>query len=246
MLESLLASVASALPYVSGLLAVLALIGVIVNFRQARRAPYFRMRRAAAVRGWRWVLVLLVSAGVFIASLRLPRVVPPSDVDALPPVPTSTQPPIPTATIPPPPALPSPTPTPPPPTATATPTPTSTPTESGVVPLPDATLEITAIATGISPSSLPISPGMEFPAGIQRVYYTFRYSNMTDGVLWTRTLLFNGAPIREESGAWEAGESGVGYYYFFSQDGWPPGQYEVRFTIGDRIADSAEYTITGE
>jgi uncharacterized paraquat-inducible protein A len=79
MLEALLAVVVYVAPYVSGLLIVVALIGVYTNFREARRAPYFRFRRTAGTRGWRWVLVLLVSIIVFIVSLRSRGSVSPPD-----------------------------------------------------------------------------------------------------------------------------------------------------------------------
>ena len=269
MLETLLAAAVYAAPYVSGLLIVIAVISAYLNFRETRRAPYFRLRRAASIRGWRWSAVLVVSIVVLIVSLRARRVLPPPDMGALRPTPTPTL--SPTATSAPPTATPEPSNTPaPPPTATSTPapatatptvataspseaaTPTATPTATStaetaspaITPLGEPSLAITDFSSGISPEGAPVGIGAEFPAGLQRIYCWFRYSGMTGDLTWQRMLFLNRIMIREEVGEWEADESGVGYYYFTAQNGWAPGQYEARFYIGDRLADSATFTIT--
>jgi hypothetical protein len=197
---------------------------------------------------------------VLIVSLRARRALPPPDMGALRPTPTPTL--SPTATS----APPTPTPEPPtttaaPPTATSTPAPaTATPTVAtaapseatppsetaspAITPLGEPSLAITDFSSGISPEGAPVGIGTEFPAGLQRIYCWFRYSGMTGDLTWQRMLFLNRIMIREEVGEWEADESGVGYYYFTAQNGWAPGQYEARFYIGDRLADSATFTIT--
>jgi hypothetical protein len=260
MLETLLAAAAYAAPYVSGLLIVIAVISAYLNFRETRRAPYFRLRRAASIRGWRWSAVLVVSIVVLAASLRARRALPPPDMGALRPTPTPTLSPTPTS-APPTPTPEPPTPTPEPPTATSTPAPaTATPTVAtaapseatppsetaspAITPLGEPSLAITDFSSGISPEGVPVGISTEFPAGLQRIYCWFRYSGMTGDLTWQRMLFLNRIMIREEVGEWEADESGVGYYYFTAQNGWAPGQYEARFYIGDRLADSATFTIT--
>lgn len=265
MLETLLAAAAYAAPYVSGLLIVIAFISAYLNFRETRRAPYFRLRRAASIRGWRWSAVLVVSITVLVVSLRARRALPPPDMGGL----RSTPPPTlsPTATSAPPTATPAPPNTPvPPPTATDTPAPptatppvaTAAPSEAAtptatstvesaspaITPLGEPSLAITDFSSGISPEGSPVGIGAEFPAGLQRIYCWFRYSGMTGDLTWQRMLFLNRIMIREEVGEWEADESGVGYYFFTAQNGWAPGQYEARFYIGDRLADSATFTIT--
>ncbi len=47
---SLLVAIA---PYVLGVVALVALVGIFGNFNRARSAPYFRIRRDAASAGWR-------------------------------------------------------------------------------------------------------------------------------------------------------------------------------------------------
>jgi hypothetical protein len=251
MLEALLAVVVYVAPYVSGLLIVVALIGVYANFREARRAPYFRFRRAAGTRGWRWVLVLLVSIVVFVVSLRSRGSVSPPDFGAWRAVPTPTL--LPTAAT----VLATLTPgggALPTPSLTETlalsapttmPTPSVEMTQARITPLVDAVLEITDISSDVSPGGEPVNIGATFPAGLPRIYVWYRYDHMTDRVSWSRALFSDGVQIRSEVGEWEAGESGVGYYYFSAQDGWTPGQYEVQFTIGDQLADFATFTITG-
>ncbi len=261
MLETLLAAAAYAAPYVSGLLIVIAFISAYLNFRETRRAPYFRLRRAASIRGWRWSAVLVVSIVVLVVSLRVRRALPPPDMGALRSASAPTL--SPTATSAPPTATPAPpnsttapqptvTDTPAPPTATPTEEPTS-PSEAAstaetaspaITPLGEPSLAITDFSSGISPEGAAVGFGAEFPAGLQRIYCWFRYSGMTGDLTWQRMLFLNRIMIREEVGEWEADESGVGYYYFTAQNGWAPGQYEARFYIGDRLADSATFTIT--
>lgn len=239
MLETFLAAIVYAAPYASGLLIAIALTSIYTNFREARRAPYFRLRRGAAKRGRRWILVLLVGGVALVVTIRSRSTMTPPEFATLWSEPTPTP-------------MPSPTPTPAPFDETLEPTPTPTTTltptetiEPSIAPLPDAVLEITEFSGDISPEGNPIDVGAAFPAGLPRVYCWFRYDNMTDGVVWSWMLFSGGAMIRNERGDWEAGESGVGYYYFSAQDGWALGDYEVRFYIGNRLADSATFTITG-
>ena len=59
----------SAIPFVLGVVLLISLINVYTNFRRARRAPYFRIRRDSARSGWRWLLISLISAGAVVAAI---------------------------------------------------------------------------------------------------------------------------------------------------------------------------------
>ena len=243
-------------PTVLALVVLVAVIGAFVAFREGRRAPYFRIRREASRRGWRWLTIALFGAAVFWGLLAARAYVPPPvfKLSLLKPTPTPgtgialDQVPTPTLNLSLIPKLPEGG----PPTITptqATPTITSTPIivtiESLVTPPAGAVLTISAISSGISPSLTPVNAGTVFPTGIPRVYYWVEFDNMVNGVSWSQVLLLNGTVIRSESEAWDRGEEGTAYYFFGAQDGWPAGSYEIRFYLGDQLVASATYIIGG-
>jgi hypothetical protein len=240
-------------PFLLGVLLLVSLIGAYTNLRRARKAPYFRIRRDATRAGWRWVLLVVVCAGGITASLRVRQLVPPPRLEVAfprPPEPTPTfsldailsvtdnlsltpkplfeAPPTITPTV---------------PTPTLTPTPPIATVVSVVTPPANAVLRITAISSDISSALEPVNVNTTFPAGIPRLYYWIEFSNMANGLSWSRVLLLNGNVIRSESETWERGTEGIAYYWFEAQGGWPAGEYEIRFYIGDRLAASQTYTL---
>ncbi len=243
----MLAAIMYIAPYVLGFFALISLLGAIVNFRQARKTRYFRLRRQASMRAWRWVLALILLTGSAVASLRLRSLIAPLALQAyLAPPPTPSPTLAPTFTMP----RPSATPSPPPPTITPTPppaTPTLTPylatVESTVTPPAAARLTITAISSGISTNLTPVNAGVTFPIGIPRIYIWLEYSDMADGVSWSRVLLINGEVVRSESELWNGGTEGTAYYWFEAQGGWPAGRYEVQVYIGERLVASQAFDI---
>jgi hypothetical protein len=243
------------IPFAFGLLLIIALFNAQSNYRRSRRAPYFRIRQDSLAAFGRWLLVIIV-AGVGIGGgLFARRFVPTPSLSAvslptLEPLASST-PGLNIATITPdanaatkdylaiPPTI-----TPTQPTPTASSTPFITTIESQITPLPNAAVTITAISSGLSNTLQPVNADTEFPAGIPRLYVWFEYSDMTNGISWSRAILWNGVVLRKESEAWELGESGKDRYYFFdSQNGWPSGSYEVQFYIGDKLASSVKFSI---
>lgn len=240
---------------VVGLL-VVAAVNAARNFYRSRTAPYFILRRAAAARAGRWLLAM-IGAGAALAvalKVRLP------EATALrpPPTPTSDLAP----TLPPTPEGAALAASPPPATQTAgtanedqgnlistpLPVPTITPLfltrESDVTPQAEADITITAVSTDISADFLPVNPGPIFEAGIPRFYVFFDFEGMVEGVSWSGVVLVDGQRIEQASfdQLWTMGEEGVGMYRWFDRDdGWPVGNYEVRFYIGDRQADSVTF-----
>lgn len=239
------------MPFFLAAVALVAAIGVYSNFRRSQTAPYFRIRRKAAQTGWRWALILLVAVGGAYAALRARASLPAPDLASfLPATPTAP------ATIGP--DLLSPegpiTPTAPveegaPPTITPTGAPEGSATpflatiESTVTPPAEAELTITDISSDISSNLTPVNPGTSFPVGTPRIYYWVSFSNMENGLSWSRVLLLNGTVVRSESESWERGTEGTAYYWFDAQGGWPAGSYEVQFYLGDRLADTATYDV---
>jgi hypothetical protein len=246
-----------AIPFVLGAVLVIALVNAFGNFRRARRAPYFRIRRDSARAAWRWCLIALVAALVGVGSIVARDRLLAADFGALPlpdfgavgnPTPDSDLPLI--TTITPPAAVstkdliaapPTITPTQPTPTVTSTP-PIST-IVSRVTPSPDATITITAISSGISADLRPVNASLEFAAGIPRIYVWLEYQNMADGVSWSRVLLRNGSLLISETELWERGTEGVAYYFFDAPNGWAAGSYELQLYIGDKLASPKAFSI---
>lgn len=250
---TVLSLIVYAIPYALGIVAVVALLNVYTNFRQWRTAPYFRLRKQGVNQGLRWAAIL-IAAGVGIAlALSARGSIPPPNLsfgrsdEATPTAIASTTgdspqsntaaPPTPTVTL----GPPTITPSPPPPTASPT-APIAT-IESVVTPPADATINITAISSDISTGLVPINPGTQFVVGIPRVYFFLQFENMADGMSWSRVLTRNGEVIRSESESWERGESGTAYYWFAAQGGWPTGQYEIQFFVGDTLLTTAAFEV---
>jgi hypothetical protein len=239
------------MPFFLAAVALIAAFGVYSNFRRSQTAPYFRIRRKANQAGWRWVLILIIAAAGAYAALRARAAVPTPDLTSfLPATPTAP------ATIGPDllaseaiitPTAPAEAGQPPTITPTAPPEGTATPIlatiESTVTPPAEAELTITEISSDISSNLTPVNPGTAFPVGTPRIYYWVTFSNMQNGISWSRVLLLDGTVVRSESESWERGTEGTAYYWFDAQGGWPAGAYEVQFYLGDQLADTATYDV---
>jgi hypothetical protein len=224
----------------------------VLNFRRSRQAPYFRLRRSANQIAWRAVLGAVVGMAGILAALRLRQFVPPVDLASLgarfdaagneeppPLVPEQTDMPIPTGET----TAGPPTITPTQPTEAPTTTPVIATIDSQVTPPTNASLMITAVSSGISANLQPVDAGTTFPVGVPRIYYWVEFENMQNGISWSRVLLLNGTVVRTESEAWQQGTEGIAYYWFDAQGGWPLGQYEIRFYLGDQLRASETYEV---
>ncbi len=249
--NTVLSLIVYAIPYALGIIAVVALLNVYTNLRQWRTAPYFRLRKQGLNQGLRWAAILL-AAGVGIAlaltarsSIPAPSLSFRRGDETMPTAIASSSDNNPQGNMA---ASPMPTVTPAPPTITPPP-PTASPTapiatiESVVTPPADATINITAISSDISTGLVPINPGTQFAVGIPRVYFFLQFENMADGMSWSRVLTRDGDVIRSESESWERGESGTAYYWFAAQGGWPTGQYEIQFFVGDTLLTTAAFEV---
>ena len=180
-------------------------------------------------------------------------------VDTLTPTETATFTPTPTAS-----ALPTETVT---PTATATatltqtPTPTLTPSDT---PTPTATYEtalhlyepsdaraassgavvrVISADVAVSQNATPLEPRTEFPAGTARIYLFISFRNMEDGVAWSRVLYRDGAALQGSTLLWSMGAEGSSYFFFGSDEGYPPGEYRVELRLGDETTSEFEFTV---
>jgi hypothetical protein len=251
----MLAILVYAAPWLLGVVSIVSLVQAYTNLRRARQAPYFRIRRDSARRGWRWVIALIVAIGGVIGSLSARSIVPPPQgtlrtlfLASPTPFPTIAPPSSPTGAadltltaqsplegLPTTPLTPQ--------TPTVEPSPLISTINSPVTPSASAELAITGVSSGITADRTPVDLNTIFPVGIPRVYYWFEFENITAGISWSQVLLLNGSVIRSESEEWNRGESGSAYYWFGAQEGWPAGTYEIQFYLGDRLMSSASYSI---
>ncbi|MEO8612768.1 MAG: hypothetical protein ABI690_33045 [Chloroflexota bacterium] len=118
-----------------------------------------------------------------------------------------------------------------------------TPRPSQRQPRAGASIKITSAAQGVAADQSPTQPGTQFSAGVQRVYFFFDYQTMDDGIGWSRILFRDGIPIQGQSYLWSLGESGSSYFFFGSEDGYPPGEYEARLYVGDQEASALTFSV---
>lgn len=137
-----------------------------------------------------------------------------------------------------------------PPTPTITLTPTATfdlvlhftPPPSTVQSRPDAAIGIVSASAEISPDQQPTAASETFPAGVQRIYFFIAYQNMDDGLTWSRVLYREGVPVQGGAYHWGLGEAGQSFFFFGREDGYAPGNYEVRVFLG--IAEVSRFRFT--
>lgn len=123
-------------------------------------------------------------------------------------------------------------------TPSVTPFPTFTPLATldkttRVTPRPGASITITALDDRISDTLSPVNPRAAFIAGTRRIYYFVTFRNMSEGVQWTRQLYKDKTLIDETSYAWGLESNGTTFFFFGSNKGFEPGQYEIRLFVGD-------------
>lgn len=123
------------------------------------------------------------------------------------------------------------------PTTTATTfptfTPNITPLVSLITPAANASLQIVALDDQISDSLRPVNPRTVFLAGTRRIYLFLAYSNMTEGVLWRRTLMRDAELIDSGTYLWGQSGSGSTYFFFGAAEGFAPGLYEIQLFLGE-------------
>jgi hypothetical protein len=143
-------------------------------------------------------------------------------------------------------------------TSTPTPTPTNTslptatfesvlaltPLASERQPRAGASLTIITAAQGIEEDQSPIQPGTQFSSGVQRIYFFFQYKGMDDGISWSRILFRDEIPIQGQSYLWSLGENGSSYFFFGSEEGYPPGDYQARLFLGDQAVSRFSFSVS--
>ncbi|MCS6964927.1 MAG: hypothetical protein NZM16_12905 [Thermoflexus sp.] len=240
---------------------VLALILAFRAWREARLARYLILRRSASrrARQWFWIavgLALGISAlnGVIRSGFQLPFEIPPPPwAGWFSPSPIATPSPMPSPTVSPfieisPTPLPTPHPT-------ASPTPSPSPSPSPTMPPYPPTL-LTPIPQAVPappnarffdlaltdacdergrPIRIPSPPPTVFPTRTIRICGRFQVENMPAGAAWTVAWYRDGALEDSSTLLWNGAPGLPGYIYNTRPEGFPPGQWEVRLYIEDRL-----------
>lgn len=118
--------------------------------------------------------------------------------------------------------------------------------DSDVTPNPDSLFSPLQFATRVSASYQPIDPAIEFQNPVGKMYATFSYNQMTNGVQWTVLWYYQGQLVYYETAPWEGGSGGYGYSEWEpSAESWIPGLYEVQIFIGSEWEISGYFTVIG-
>jgi len=131
---------------------------------------------------------------------------------------------------------------------TFTPMFTARPLVSSVTPASNAMITITALDDQISDAYTPIDPRDEFGSGTPRIYLFVSFNRMTKGALWRLNLYYEGELIEEKHYLWELESKGEGFFFFGDNNGFLPGEYEIRLYIGERDTpiNTKSFVVTDE
>lgn len=240
---------------------LLSLAFAFLAWREARLARYLILRRAAERRASRWLwtaIALAVSLGAMNGLARsgfhLPfEIPPPGWTKRFFPSPAFTSSPVPSPTVTPlieisptPTRTPRPSPS-PAPGPSPSPSPTALPYPPTLLtPIPqaapappnarffDLVLTDACDARG-RPLRIPSPPPTTFPTGTIRICGRFRVENMPVGAVWTVAWYRDGELEDSSTLLWNGAPGLPGYIYNTRPEGFPPGQWEVRLYIEDRL-----------
>jgi len=240
------------------LCALLIFLSAALTARRAQRAAYYSTRRQlnrTANRRLGASLVVLLTAGLaWVVSLLLPR--PPAATVATATIaqrvdptasPTATLLPTPTAL--PPTLTPTPSPT---PKATPIPEPTSSllaspspdvPTPTPAQAAPDERLALLAVASGVGADGAPVGATTSFSKETNAIYIFFSYQNVPPSALLRHAWFRDGGSVFFGSKRLPANGRGSDYISWSPPDGFQPGLYEVRVSLGGVLQFVANFEV---
>lgn len=228
------------------LLAVMAVISavvLVVQWREAKHAPFFLLRYEAAKRARRLLfLMILLAIGIGVMGWRtLQEMTRPMEAPGRPA------------------ASPTPAITPgrgagiqlsPTPTHTRTPSPTPTPqktptfTPRPFTPRPGASFTFITFARGITESKEPLMPGSVFPLPVEQpVYAFFRFAEMENGIPWRAVWRKGTVELAVDELEWQWGRYGTAYVYFLPPGGFDAGTYSLQLHINDNLQFEASFEV---
>ncbi len=233
--------------------AVLSAWRAIRSIRKGRNVVYYRIRQSLVSKGWK---TIVFSAGLVLAAVLVGTLAEPVAYIYFPPSPTLSL--TPTITLTPTISLtPTITKT---PTITLTPAISNTPTVTGTPFIPSAieaqfSGRVTPNpAAAFSPLQFSraaekfkaVNPQTVFQNPVQKLYVTYSYDGMTNGIDWTMLWYRGEELLKYETSPWEGGTGGRGQYELdLLAEKWLPGTYRVIFFVGMEWKTIGEFRVTG-
>jgi hypothetical protein len=92
----------------------------------------------------------------------------------------------------------------------------------------------------------PVDPQTDFQNPMQKLYATYSYDGMTNGVQWTMLWYRGDELLKYDTSPWEGGTGGNGQYELeLPTEKWLPGTYQVIFFVGSEWKAVGEFRISG-
>ncbi len=91
-------------------------------------------------------------------------------------------------------------------------------------------------STQVTSDGRPINPTHSVPSGVDEVYASFDYDNMTNGTPWSAVWMNEGEVIIEQLEDWDDGESGRKTVKISNRRGVPNGEYQLVVGIRGEVA----------
>lgn len=243
---------------------IIAALGAVISLwtgvraiRKGRKIAYYRMAQKRVAGGWRTLLFALFLIGFAVVAGFYAE---PVAYTYFPPSPTQSR--TPTITLTPTISL--------TPTITLTPTMTLTPAESytptitltpfmpeaieaqftsSVTANPEAVFSPLAFsqAVVVAGGYQAVDPQKVFEQPLTKIYATYTYNNMNDGIDWTALWYRDNELLQYETAPWGGGTGGSGQYTLELQpEKWLPGTYHLIFFVGTEWKVLGEFVVQGE
>ena len=97
-------------------------------------------------------------------------------------------------------------------------------------------------AEDVDSSDEPVNPGTVF-SEVDEIYAFFNVNNLENGTKWTRQWSLDGEIVSSQESVWSEGDVDYTWISLYSDDGLPPGGYQLELLIEDEIAQSATMEI---
>lgn len=101
-----------------------------------------------------------------------------------------------------------------------------------------------AFAREINESYAPVDARRFFEPGFYTIYAAFAYEGMKDGMEWAWVWLRNGDPVSGGTELWQHGAEGPGYVYFKPEEGFRSGDYQLQIWVDEQLLTQATMIVT--
>jgi serine protease Do len=98
-------------------------------------------------------------------------------------------------------------------------------------------------SAAVTPDSRPINPAALLPSGGDKLYATFDFDDMAQGMRWSQTWALNGKVIYQKEEAWDGVPSGRKTLVLGNKNALPEGMYHLALTISGAVVLQGNVTI---